>query len=168
MTASRHVAAIVAALSIGIGVFLAFDPFSRSPAPNVAYTLLDGRTGTVEQLRGKVVLVNFWATDCPVCVNEMPQLAATHYKFQARGLETLAVALQADPPAEVLSFAQARGLPFGVAIDSGGAIANAFGDMRAAPVTLLLARQGTIVQRHIGAADFGALHATVERLLAQG
>ena len=102
----------------------------RQPAPDVGYTLLDGRSPT-EQWRGKVVLVNFWATSCAVCVTEMPHIVATHERFRSRGFETLAVAMSYDPPASVADFAQSRRLPFGVAIDNTGAIAKSFGDIRA-------------------------------------
>ncbi len=167
MNRSRYLAAIVAALAIGVGAFLAFDPFSRGPAPSVRYTLLDGRTGDVAALRGRVVLVNFWATSCAVCVREMPQLIETHRRFEARGLETLAVAMRHDAPANVVHFAQTRGLPFPVAIDASGEIAKAFGDVRATPVTLLIDRRGMIVERVVGAPDFAALNARVESLLAR-
>jgi peroxiredoxin len=72
-------------------------------------------------MAGKVMLVNFWATSCATCVKEMPQIVATHDKFKARGLDTLAVAMSYDPPAFVAKFAETRKLPFGVAIDNTGA-----------------------------------------------
>lgn len=138
----------------------------RQAAPRFAYTLLDGSAHSSEALRGQVTLVNFWATTCATCVAEMPQLVATHRKFSGRGLQTLAVAMQDDPPALVSSFAQSRGLPFGVAIDNTGAIAFAFGGVTATPTTVLIDKQGVIVKRYIGAPDPAALAALVEQLLA--
>jgi peroxiredoxin len=96
----------------------------RDPAPQFEYTLLDGSKGSMQAQRGKVVLVNFWATSCVTCVKEMPQLVATHRKYAARGFDTLAVAMSYDPPAYVANFAQSRQLPFGVVIDNTGAIAK--------------------------------------------
>ncbi len=129
------------------------------------YTLLDGVARHSAALRGQVVLVNFWATTCAICVREMPRFVATHRQFSARGLQTLAVAVQGDPPALVSSFAQSRGLPFGVAIDNTGAIATAFGGVRGTPTSLLLDRSGRIVWRHEGEPDFDALHARLAALL---
>lgn len=140
---------------------------ARQAAPDVAYTLLDGRPGSTTALRGKVVLVNFWATSCGICVAEMPQLAATHRQFRARGFETVAVAMSYDPPALVASFAESRKLPFDVVIDNTGAVARAFGEVAATPTSILIDKRGAIVRRFVGRPDFPALHALVEQLLAE-
>ena len=143
---------------------VASDP---APAPAVSYTLLDGEKGSIEALRGRVVLVNFWATSCATCVAEMPEIAATHARFKARGLETLAVAMRHDAPARVAHFAQSRRLPFGVAIDNTGDIARRFGDVQLTPTLFLIDKRGRIVKRYVGTPDFAALHVLVEELLAQ-
>ncbi len=138
----------------------------RDVAPEFAYILLDGRKAHSQDLRGKVRLINFWATSCGSCVKEMPQLVATHQKFQPRGFETLAVAMSYDPPAAVADFAESRGLPFGVVIDNTGAIARAFGDVKVTPTTLVVDKQGLIVRRYVGEPDFAALHQLLDSLLA--
>jgi peroxiredoxin len=139
----------------------------RDPAPSFGYTLLDGRQGHTDALRGKVVLVNFWATSCVSCVKEMPALMATHERFKARGYETLAVAMSYDPPAYVAHFAETRRLPFGVVIDNTGAIARAFNDTTITPTTFLLDKRGRIVKRYVGEPDFAELHGLVDKLLAE-
>ena len=139
----------------------------RDPAPDFSYTLLDGTKGSTRELRGKVLLVNFWATSCVSCVKEMPELVATHEKFRARGFETLAVAMSYDPPAYVANFAETRKLPFGVVIDNTGAIATGFGDVKLTPTTFLIDKRGGIVKRYVGEPDFAALHALVEKLIAE-
>jgi len=161
------------ALSLGL---LAIAPFgslglggcsSRETAPNVSYTLLDGRTSTLKAQQGKVMLVNFWATSCTTCVHEMPQIVATHEKFKARGFDTLAVAMSYDPPAYVASFSETRKLPFGVAIDNTGAVAKAFGDVRLTPTTFLIDKRGGVVKKFVGEPDFAALHGLIEDLLKE-
>jgi peroxiredoxin len=165
---ARYFAAAIVALAIGVGAYLTFETMSGSSlAPNVGYTLLDGSKSTTEQLRGKVVLVNFWATDCTTCVHEMPQIVATHEKYRSRGYETLAVAMSYDPPAYVINFAETRKLPFGVAIDNTGAIAKSFGQVQLTPTSVLINKRGEIVKRYVGEPDFVALHALVEKLLAE-
>jgi thiol-disulfide isomerase/thioredoxin len=139
-------------------------------APPVApaafdYTLLDGVKRHSASLQGQVVLVNFWATSCAICVREMPRFVATQRQFGPRGLQTLAVAVRDDPPALVSDYALSHELPFGVAIDNTGAIASAFGGVRGTPTSLLLDRKGRIVWRHEGEPDFDALHARLEALL---
>jgi peroxiredoxin len=170
MKLSRHVAAIAAVLAIGVGAVLGWQAFdtTQGRAPAVGYTLLDGRQQRLDALQGKVVLVNFWATSCTTCVKEMPHIVETHQKFKARGYETIAVAMQYDPPAYVANFAETRKLPFGVAIDNTGSIAKAFGDVRLTPTTYLINKRGEIVKRYVGEPDFAALHALVEKLLGEG
>lgn len=141
---------------------------TRSAAPAVNYTLLDGRNASSAGWQGKVMLVNFWATSCAVCVREMPQLVALHQRLAARGYDTLAVAMAYDPPAHVANFVATRQLPFAVAIDNTGALARSFGGVRETPTTLLIDKRGRIVERHVGAPDFGALQARVEKLLGEG
>jgi thiol-disulfide isomerase/thioredoxin len=109
MKTTRHVAAALAVLAIGLGAYLTFQSVAAvEQAPSVAYTLLDGTKANTDQLRGKVVLVNFWATSCTTCVREMPQIASTHEKYKSRGYETLAVAMSYDPPAYVVNYAESR------------------------------------------------------------
>ena len=169
MTTARPVAAaIVAALAIGIGAFLAFGgAHSHGTTPPVAYTLLDGTRAHTDQWRGKVVLVNFWATSCTTCVHEMPQFVRTYEKYKDRGYETVAVAMRYDAPANVIQFAQSRRLPFGVAIDITGSIAASFGPVWLTPTSVLINKRGEIVKRFTGEPDFAALQALVEKLLAE-
>lgn len=160
--------ALIAAVGLA-AAFLAWRTLAaREPAPAVSYTLLDGSKASTEAMRGKVLLVNFWATSCTTCVAEMPQIVATHEKFKARGYDTVAVAMSYDPPAYVARFAETRKLPFGVAIDNTGAIAKSFGDVQMTPTTFLIDKQGRVVKRYLGAPDFAALHALIGELLAEG
>lgn len=133
--------------------------------PEASFSTLSGERLTTEQLRGKVVLVNFWATSCVSCVREMPKMVETYRKFASRGYETVAVAMSYDPPAQVADFARSRALPFKVAVDANGALARSFGDVRATPMSFLIDRQGRIVKRYLGEPDWADLHATVEKAL---
>jgi peroxiredoxin len=155
------------ATSLTIGTATLTGCSRREMSPDVQYTLLDGQRQALSSLRGKVVLVNFWATSCTTCVHEMPQIVATHLKFSSRGFETLAVAMSYDPPAYVANFAQSRQLPFGVAIDNTGEVAKAFGDIRLTPTTFLLDKRGGIVKRFVGEPDFAALHQQITDLMVE-
>jgi len=168
MQRRRHLALSLGLLAIAPLAPLGFSGCSsREAAPNVSYTLLDGRGTTLKAQQGKVMLVNFWATSCTTCVHEMPQIVATHEKFKARGFDTLAVAMSYDPPAYVASFAETRKLPFGVAIDNTGAVAKAFGDVRLTPTTYLIDKRGGVVKKYVGEPDFTALHGLIEELLKE-
>ena len=157
LLAALVLAVVAAAVYLGTG---------RAAAPAATFVLLDGSTRTSADLQGRVTLVNFWATSCVSCVAEMPQIAATHEKFRARGYQTLAVAMRYDPPAYVVNFAQTRKLPFDVAIDNTGAVAKAWGDVQLTPTTFIVDKRGEIVKRYVGAPDFNELHQLIDKLLA--
>lgn len=154
------------AWSAPVSVFLAACG-RRESVPEVGYTLLDGRAAQLSALRNRVVLVNFWATSCATCVQEMPALVETWRRFRGRGYETLAVAMQHDPPALVARFAETKALPFGVVIDNTGAVARAFGDVRITPTTFVLDKRGHVAARYEGAPDFAKLHRLLDDLLAE-
>lgn len=162
----RAIYAALVAVALAGAWLLLRDPVLGA-APASRFVLLDGSTLTTADLRGRVVLVNFWATSCTTCVAEMPKLVATHQKFHARGYETLAVAMSYDPPSYVVHFAQTRQLPFKIAFDNTGAIATAWGDVRLTPTTYLVDRRGQIVKRYVGEPDFDELHALIDKLLQQ-
>jgi peroxiredoxin len=138
----------------------------RASVPDVSFTQLDGSQHRFTDFKGKVALINFWATSCTTCVKEMPEIVATHQRYKGQGLETVAVAMQYDPPAYVMQFAQSRALPFRVAMDHTGEIANAFGPVQLTPTTFVVDKKGQVVKRYIGEPDFKALHALIEQLLA--
>jgi peroxiredoxin len=160
---------VARAAAAALALSIATSACAPSPAraPEFEYTLLDGTRAHARDLRGQVVLINFWATTCVICIAEMPQIAALHERLRARGLTTLAIAMRHDPPARVAQFAEARGLPFGVVIDNTGAIARAFDDVRATPTTFVIDRRGQVVDRIEGAPDFVELGELLERLLVE-
>ena len=157
-------AVAAAVLAVGAAVFL---QAGSDPAPASTFVLLDGSKRSTEDLKGRVTLVNFWATSCVTCVAEMPKIIATHDKYKARGYDTLAVAMSYDPPSYVVNFAQTRKLPFQVAIDNTGAVARAWGDVQLTPTTYIVNKRGEIVKRYVGEPDFAELHQLIEKLLAE-
>ena len=158
------VATAAAFLLVLLGGYLTLP---ATPAPESSFVMLDGARRDASTLKGKVTLVNFWATSCTFCVAEMPQLASTYKKFEARGFDTIAVSMSYDPPSSVVNFAQSRQLPFSVAIDNTGSLAKAWGDVTLTPTTYLVNKRGEIVKRYIGGPDFPELHRLIEKLLAE-
>jgi peroxiredoxin len=136
-------------------------------APESTFVLLDGSKKTTADLKGKVTLVNFWATSCVTCVAEMPKVISTYNKYKSQGYDTVAVAMSYDPPSYVVNYAQTRQLPFKVAIDNTGTVAKAWGDVQLTPTTYLVNKRGEIVKQYVGEPDFAALHLLIEKLLAE-
>jgi peroxiredoxin len=136
-------------------------------APESTFVLLDGSKKTTADLKGKVTLVNFWATSCVTCVAEMPKVISTYNKYKSQGYDTVAVAMSYDPPSYVVNYTETRKLPFKVAIDNTGAVAKAWGDVQLTPTTFLVNKRGEIVKQYVGEPDFAALHQLIEKLLAE-
>jgi peroxiredoxin len=157
-------AATALALAVGAGVYVGTG---ASAAPASTFVLLDGSKKTTDDFKGKVTLVNFWATSCVTCVGEMPKVIATYDKYKDRGFDTLAVAMSYDPPAYVVNYAETRKLPFKVAIDNTGAVAKSWGDVQLTPTSYVVNKRGEIVKRYVGEPDFAELQKLIERLLAE-
>jgi peroxiredoxin len=161
---STKLIAVIAA--VAIATTGAFVLTREEAAPEVRFTALSGENFATSDLRGKVVLVNFWATSCETCVKEMPMLIETHRRFAPRGYETVAVAMSYDHPNLVAEYAQKNALPFRVALDTSGEIAKRFGEVLLTPTTIVLDRRGRIVKQYLGEPDHAELRALLEKALA--
>ncbi|OOG60641.1 TlpA disulfide reductase family protein [Polaromonas sp. C04] len=165
MKRSLYSVAAVLVLAIAGGAF--YWSAANQAAPQSTFVLLDGSTKTTADLKGKVTLVNFWATSCVTCVAEMPKVIATYDKYKTQGFDTLAVAMSYDPPSYVVNYTETRKLPFKVAIDNTGTVAKAWGDVQLTPTTYLVNKRGEIVKRYVGEPNFAELHRLIEKLLAE-
>ena len=168
MTVDRKITVFAILLALGALAAGVFAGWNRPIAlPEVNFIGVRGDQFAMSSLRGKVVLVNFWATSCTVCVSEMPKMVQTYEKYREQGLETVAVAMSYDPPDRVFAYAQQNKLPFRVTLDIFGKAMQAFGGIRGTPTTFLVDRSGKIVHRFEGEPDFGNLHALIERELSK-
>jgi peroxiredoxin len=160
----RFIALLVLAGLVGIGTWF----FMRPPAiaPQVVFSTLSGQQLSTDQLRGKVVLVKFWATSCVTCIAQMPETIETYNKYHAQGFETIAVAMQYDPANYVINYTETKKLPFTVALDTRGTVAKAFGDIRLTPTSFLIDRQGAVIKRYLGDYDVNDFHRALEKALS--
>jgi peroxiredoxin len=156
-------ATLLALCALAAGIFAGWSrPITT---PEVNFFGVRGDQFAMSSLKGKVVLVNFWATSCTVCMNEMPKMVQTYEKYHEQGLETVAVAMSYDPPDRVFAYTQQEKLPFRVTLDIFGKAMQAFGGIRGTPTTFLVDRRGRIVQRFEGEPDFGKLGLLIEKEL---
>jgi len=142
-----------------------FHDFNAQPAPRAVFITITGKKIALEGLRGKPVIVTFWATDCPACIEEIPYWVALYRQFHDRGLELIAVSMYYDPPSHVVGMAQARRLPYDVALDLTGEQARAFGDVELIPTTFVIDPAGGIIEHKTGAVDPDHLTSLIEKLL---
>lgn len=138
---------------------------AHNTAPDVTFVKLDGQKVALKDLRGKVMIVNFWATSCTTCISEMPQMIATYDKYKNQGLDVVAVAMSYDPPNYVLNYARTRKLPFQVALDPQDTLAEAFGDVKLTPTTFVIGKDGAILKRYVGKLQFAEFHRFLEKAL---
>lgn len=157
---------LVAVAVLAIVGALAYALTDKQGAPAATFTTLEGKTIALADLRGKVVLVNFWATSCPGCIKEMPGMVETYEQYKARGFEIVAVAMSYDPPNYVANFVQTRQLPFPVALDVNGEHARAFGNVQLTPTSFIIGKDGRILEQKLGELDFVRLRALLERELS--
>lgn len=168
LTSSRTVCRMALAGVLALAALASLSGCTGTQAaPESTFVLLDGSKKTTADLKGKVTLVNFWATSCVTCVAEMPKVISTYNKYKSQGYDTLAVAMSYDPPSYVVNYTETRKLPFKVAIDNTGAVAKAWGDVQLTPTTYLVNKRGEIVKQYVGEPDFAALHQLIEKLLAE-
>lgn len=164
----RGFARVATLLVIVVAIIGATTYFSmqRDVIPELAFIDLHGNKISTQDLRGQVVIVNFWATSCTTCVKEMPQMVETYNKYSKSGLQFIAVAMAYDPPNYVLNFVETRKLPFVVSLDTQGKLAKAFDDVQLTPTTFVINKQGEIIKKYVGEPDFAALHQLLEKALA--
>lgn len=151
---------------------LAYALMAKPVAPPQVFFTLDGRQIALAEQRGKVVLVNFWATSCPGCVKEMPDMVKVYEDYRERGFEIVAVAMRYDPPEYVSNFVQTRQLPFPIVLDTDGAHAKTFGEaygggeVQLTPTSFIIDRDGRILEKKLGEIDFVRLRALLDRELS--
>jgi peroxiredoxin len=154
--------ALAVVLVVAVAAYFALNSTKR--VPDATFTLLSGQKISTNDLKGKVYLINFWATDCDTCVQEMPKMIQTYNRFKSQGLEFVAVAMQYDPPMYVTNYSETRRLPFKVAMDDGSA-AKQFGNVQLTPTTFLVDKDGRILKRYVGEPQFAELDQLLQKAL---
>jgi peroxiredoxin len=163
---TRDILAIaIVAVLIGGGLYLWLAPEGMRTAPEVSLGTLDGDTVSIHGLRGRPVLLTFWATTCVSCIREMPHLVELYERYNDRGLEVIGVAMSYDRPDHVMEVARARALPYTIALDTADEAAQAFGNIRLTPTSFLISPDGRIVYQKLGDIDWAVVERNLERWL---
>lgn len=139
------------------------------PAPDFLLPDLQGQSVRLSQLKGKVVLLNIWATWCAPCRQEMPTMEALYQRLKNQDFVMLAVSQDVDGQKTVLPYVQEGRFTFPVLLDVQGEVGKKYG-VSGYPETFIIDRQGTIVHHHMGYNDWSqpAVEATLRRLIDQG
>lgn len=123
-------------------------PTVGQPISEIVLPDLEGRTFRLSELRGKVVLINFWASWCPPCVDEMPSLERLHRALRDKGLEVVAISV--DESIEVIErFRQENDLSFTMLFDEDAKVAHGFQTFKY-PETYIVDREGRLLSKIVG------------------
>jgi cytochrome c biogenesis protein CcmG/thiol:disulfide interchange protein DsbE len=170
---------VIIALILGFVGFILFYPEQERgekptglsigmSAPDFKLTDLNQKKWDLAELKGTVVVVNFWATWCPPCKEEMPSLNRFYGKYESRDdLEVLAI-LYNDTPGNADEFVKKGGINFPILIDPLNATAVAYG-LTGVPETYILDKQGVLRKKFIGPVEFDSatLYTFIDMLLAE-
>jgi peroxiredoxin len=134
-------------------------------APNVSFSDIDGKQHSLTQYADKPILMIFWATDCPGCVQEMPELNALYHDYADKGLAMIGVAMSHDTPEHINAMRKQRKLPYTLTWDQNDEIATAFNRVRVTPTHFLIAPNGEIVMRKNGTMNFEHLREKIDSMV---
>ncbi len=155
---------LAAAAVLAWATIYLFPPAPRVP-PETEFTLMDGSKVTLQSLRGRPVLVSFWATTCPPCVEELPDLIQLYRDLHPQGFELIAVAMPYDPPIQVQDFVQRHNVPYPVAIDVQGKVTSAFGGVPYVPTAFVITPDGKTELTYTGRLDMAKARRIISRYL---
>ena len=156
---------IISVFLIAFVAILLFLSLQTNSVKNLNLITISGEKITSQQLLGKITLINFWATDCPGCINEMPGLIETYNQYKDQGLEIIAVAMYYDPPSRVISFTKNNNLPFPVVLDTNKEIISKFNNVKLTPTSIILDKNGYVINTIIGEIDFNEFNKNLIKLL---
>jgi len=147
--------------------FWFFTKQSLKPAPVVVFTTITGKKIELSSLKGKPVIITFWATDCANCIKEMPDLINLYNQFHSKGLEIIAITMYYDIPSHVVEMTNAKQLPYDVALDLDSKHAVAFGKVQLTPTTILISPAGHIILQKTGLFNLEKIKKTIQLLLLE-
>ncbi len=133
------------------------------PAPDFTLTTFEGNTISLQSLRGKPLVINFWASWCPPCKIEAPLIERTWRAYKERGLIFIGVNIQ-DRKADALNYIRQFNITYPNGPDPAGEITIDYG-VSGLPVTFFVSRKGEIVRRWVGAIEKSVLISSIEELL---
>jgi len=136
-------------------------------APDFALKSLEGQDVRLSDLRGKAVLLNFWATWCAPCKIEMPWFVELQKQYGGQGLQIVGVAMDDASQEDIAKFAQNMGVNYPILIGK-EAVGDAYGGVQFLPLSVYIGRDGKIVDKAFGLKGKPEIEDSIKKALAQG
>ena len=132
-------------------------------APHFTLQDVRGNTLRLNDLRGKVVLLNFFATWCAPCIQETPDFVRLHGKFKAQGFEIVGIGMDMEGAAALAPFVKRFAIPYPILVGTRKVVVD-YGEIKGVPTSFFIDRQGYIVDSFIGVRPAHMLEKTITRL----
>jgi len=180
MSTPRRLLLAVLVIAVSIGLYFGFRTKRRSgtitmrsfsegtkvtPAPPFTLTDINGQPLRLADYKGKVVLLDFWATWCAPCRSEIPKLVEWQKQYGPQGLQVIGISMD-DDAKPVPAFVQQFKIDYPVAVGD-AKLADQYGGVFGLPVTFVIGRDGQIYQKHVGGTDLGLLEQEIKQLLGK-
>ncbi|WP_373973909.1 TlpA family protein disulfide reductase [Chitinibacter sp. SCUT-21] len=147
---------IACLLTTAIASYFVLSSEDQLPAEHLM-TTLDGQKIKLSDYKGKIVLVNFWATSCTGCMQEMPELKKLQLKYGENRFQTIAVAMNYDNIEYIKNYNKKENIPFKIVHDADGEIAKKYGGVTLTPTNYLIGKDGKLVKKYIGIPDYAEI-----------
>jgi peroxiredoxin len=142
---------------VAVSGYLVLKSAELEEVPDITLVTTSGERIALAGMRGKPLLVTFWATTCRSCMNEMPLLIDLYHELSPLGLKVIGIAMYYDPPNRVLAIQESRSIPYTIALDIDAHAARAFGNVELTPTTFLIAPDGRVIYQKTGSMDMDRL-----------
>ena len=143
---------------------VAIPAHAADPAPNFSLTTGDGKKVDLSKLKGKVVVVNFWATWCGPCRSEIPGMLEVYDKYKSKGLEIVGISLDRDGWKVVTPYVEKTKMTYPVVLGNEDLV-RAYGGIEAIPTTFIVDKKGNIAEKHIGYMSKDSFEKKVKKVL---
>jgi thiol-disulfide isomerase/thioredoxin len=160
----RTIAILVIALAFSL---IGSASAQQKKAPNFKLKTSGGTTYELQKKKGKVIIVNFWATWCGPCIKEIPDFIELHKKYKSKGVEFVGIALDKEGWENVIPFLKENKINYPVVLGD-SVLAASYGGIQYIPTTFIVDRNGNIVDEHTGMFSKAALESKIKPYLKKG
>ena len=164
MKNQQFVKIILPVIAVILVAYLLLTPSAMS-VPVMTITDLNGKTYSLQELKGKPYIVNFWATTCPGCVKEIPALMKVYDKYKDQGLNVFGIAMSYDPESQVRAMVKDKNINYSIVLDKEAQIAGAFGNVTLTPTTFFINKKGLIQKHKLGEMSYSEIENDVMKLM---